>query len=63
MNNFGIDAPIEIRLVCENGYVNLFYEYADITFNDGTKEHINNEIPEIVSYSGGKDYWGSQHVV
>lgn len=63
MNNFDVDAPIEIRLVCENGYVNLSYEYADITFNDGIKEHIDNEIQEIVSYSGGKDYWGSQHAV
>lgn len=63
MNNFGVDAPIEIKLVCENGYVNLSYEYADITFADGTTEHIDNRVQQIVSYSGGKDYWGSQHVV
>lgn len=63
MNNFGVDAPIEIRLVCENGYVNLSYEFADITFSDGTKEHIENHNQKIVSYSGGKDYWGTQHAV
>ena len=63
MNNFGVDAPIEIKLVCENGYVNLSYEFADITFSDGTKEHIENHNQKIVSYSGGKDYWGTQHAV
>ena len=63
MNNFGADAPIEIKLVCENGYVNLSYEFADITFSDGTKEHIENHNQKIVSYSGGKDYWGTQHAV
>ena len=63
MNNFGIDAPIEIKLVCENGYVNLSYEFADITFNSGETEHIDNCKQKIVSYTGGKDYWGTQHAV
>lgn len=63
MNNFGVDAPIEIKLVCENGYVNLSYEFADIKFNNGETEHIENSNQKIVSYTGGKDYWGTQHAV
>lgn len=63
MNNFGVNAPIEIKLVCENGYVNLSYEFADIKFNNGETEHIENSNQKIVSYTGGKDYWGTQHAV
>lgn len=63
MNNFATNAPIEIKLVCENGYVNLSYEYADIIFNNGSMEHIVNNKQRIVSYTGGKDYWGTQHAV
>ena len=63
MNNFGVDAPIEIKLVCENGYVNLSYDFADIKFFDGTEEHIENHNQKIASYTGGKDYWGTMHAV
>lgn len=63
MNNYLIDEPIEIRLLCENGAARLSYDEAFITYNDGTTEYIKNEPQQIVSYTGGKPYWGSQHAV
>lgn len=63
MNNYLIDEPIEIRLLCENGTVRLSYDDALITYNDGSVECVQNEPQKIVSYTGGKPYWGSQHAV
>ncbi len=63
MNNYFVDEPIEIRLVCENGTARLSYEEAVINYNDGTVETVQNQPQEIVSYSGGKSYWGTQHAV
>ncbi len=63
MNNYIVDEPIEIRLVCENGTARLSYEEAVINYNDGTVETVQNQPQEIVSYSGGKSYWGTQHAV
>lgn len=63
MNNYLIDEPIEIRLYCENGTVRLSYDDAIITYNDGVTETIVNQPQKIVSYGGGKEYWGFQHVV
>ena len=63
MNNYLIDEPIEIRLYCENGKATLSYDEATITYNDGTTETVDNHPQNIVKYSGGKDYWGSQHAV
>ncbi len=63
MNNYLIDEPIEIRLLCENGAARLSYDEAFITYNDGTTEYVKNEPQQIVSYTGGKPYWGSQHAV
>ena len=62
MNNYGCDEPIEIRLLCENGKVTLTYDDAYITYNDGTKEEIHPD-PVKHDYGGGKDYWGSMHIV
>lgn len=31
--------------------------------NDGTVETVKNQPQEIVSYTGGKPYWGYQHAV
>ena len=63
MNNYFIDEPIEIRLYCENGTARLSYDQAIISYNDGTVEQTENHPQKIVSYSGGKDYWGTQHAV
>ena len=63
MNNYLIDEPIEIRLLCENGKATFSYDKAVIEYNDGRVEKVNNMPQKIVSYSGGKDYWGTQHAV
>lgn len=63
MNNYFIDEPIEIRLVCENGKVVFSYDRAEISYYDGTFEAVNNMPQKMVSYTGGKDYWGTQHAV
>ncbi|MDO4743176.1 MAG: Gfo/Idh/MocA family oxidoreductase [bacterium] len=63
MNNYLMDEPIEIRLACENGTVRLSYDEAIINYNDGTVEAVKNQPQKIVSYTGGKPYWGTQHAV
>ena len=63
MNNYFIDEPIEIRLLCENGKARFSYDEAVIEYNDGTVETVKNHPQKIVSYTGGKDYWGTQHAV
>ena len=63
MNNYAVDEPIEIRMVCENGTVRLSYDDVIITYNDGTVEQEVNHPQEFVAYSGGKPYWGSQHAM
>lgn len=62
-NNYLIDEPIEIRLLCEKGSVVFSYEDATITYQDGTEERIKNIHQDLVAYSGGADYWGLQHAV
>ena len=61
MNNYLVDEPIEIRLVCENGKATFSYVDAKIEYNDGRVETIENIPDNIASYSGGKDYWGLKH--
>lgn len=63
MNNYLVNEPIEIRLVCENGTVRLSYDEAVISYQDGTIEQVKNQPQHIVSYTGGKEYWGMQHAV
>lgn len=63
MNNYLINEPIEIRLYCENGKAVFSYDEATITYNDGVVETVKNSPQRIVSYTGGKDYWGRQHAV
>ncbi len=62
MNNYFVDEPIEIRLLCENGNAIFSYDKAEITYNDGTVEVEENNMITI-EYDGGKDYWGNCHVV
>ena len=62
-NNYPCDEPIEIRLVCDNGKAVFSYEYAELTYNDGTVERVTNQPQKIVTYSNGKEYWGLQHAV
>ncbi len=63
MNNYCVDEPIEIRLVCENGTARISYDDAVIYYNDGSIETVKNEPQTLVSYSGGKEYWGFQHAL
>ena len=63
MNNYPVDEPIELRLVCEHGTARLSYDEAVISYEDGTVEAVKNRPQQIVSYTGGKPYWGSQHAV
>lgn len=63
MNNYLVDEPIEIRLICENGTACLSYDEAVIKYKDGTIETVRNQPQKIVSYTGGKPYWGTQHAV
>lgn len=63
MNNYLVNEPIEIRLLCENGTARLSYDEAVISYQDGTTEQVKNKPQHIVSYTGGKEYWGMQHAV
>lgn len=63
MNNYLVDEPIEIRLLCENGKAIFSYDHAVITYSDGTVETADNKPDDMFKYSGGKDYWGFQHAV
>ena len=63
MNNYLVDEPIEIRLLCENGTARLSYDEAVIHYADQRVEAVKNQPQKIVSYTGGKPYWGSQHAV
>jgi len=59
-NNYAIDEPIEIKMVCENAKVVFGYDDAYIYYNDGTVEEAHQGENE--NYEGGKDYWGFQHI-
>lgn len=61
MNNYGCDEPIEIRLFCEKGKVELTYNDAYIRYSDGEECHVRQTEDTLV-YEGGKDYWGFQHI-
>ncbi len=63
MNNYLINEPIEIRLLCENGKATFSYTHAKIEYDDGTTEEVDNHPQKLVTYSSGKEYWGSQHAV
>ena len=63
MNNYLIDEPIEIRLLCENGKATFSYDKAVVEYKDGTIETAQNNPQDMFKYSGGKDYWGHQHAV
>ena len=62
-NNYLIDEPIEIKLICENGKVTFSYDNAIIEYSDGTVETAQNNYEDMFKYSGGKVYWGFQHAV
>ncbi len=61
MNNYFVDEPIEIRLLCENGNAVFSYDKAVIEYVDGTSETVYNNTDDCANYSGGKDYWGFKH--
>jgi len=63
MNNYLVDEPIEVRLLCENGNARFSYKEAVITYKNGVTETVHNQPQKIVSYTGGKEYWGTQHAV
>lgn len=63
MNHYMCNDPIQIKMICENGKAVLSYGEATITYDNGEVEHVDNVPQKMVSYSGGKDYWGTQHAV
>ena len=63
MNNYLVDEPIEIRLYCEKGNVIFSYDKAEIFYNDGRVETVLNQVDDVLSQSGGKEYWGFKHNV
>lgn len=63
MNNYLVNEPVEIRLQCQHGKVVYTKKEAVITYDDGTVESMKSKPQEIVSYSGGASYWGTQHAV
>lgn len=63
MNNYLVNEPIEIRLLCENGNAIFSYNHAKIVYNDGTSEEVDNQPQRLVTYTDGKEYWGLQHAV
>jgi len=63
MNNYFVDEPIEIRLYCENGTAIFSYDNAVINYNDGRVETVENQIDDVLTQSGGKEYWGFKHNV
>lgn len=63
MNNYFVDEPIEIRLLCENGNAIFSYDKATIDYLDGTSETVYNNTDDCVNYTGGKEYWGFKHSI
>ncbi len=63
MNNYFVDEPIEIRLYCENGTAIFSYDNAVINYNDGRVETVENQTDDVLTQSGGKEYWGFKHNV
>lgn len=63
MNNYLVDEPIEIRLCCEKGNVIFSYDKAEIVYDDGRVETVINQTDDILTQSGGKEYWGFKHNV
>lgn len=63
MNNYFVDEPIEIRLYCENGTAIFSYDKAVIEYNDGRIETVENQTDDVLTQSGGKEYWGFKHNV
>jgi predicted dehydrogenase len=61
MNNYLCNEPIEIRVLCEKGRAILSYDDVTVLYHDGTVEREKNHPQKIVSYTSGKDYWGTQH--
>ncbi len=62
-NNYFVDEPIEIRLVCEHGTATISYEECRIQYANGEEEYVKNEPQTKIQYGGGKSYWGTQHAV
>lgn len=63
MNNYFVDEPIEIRLLCEKGNAIFSYDKATIEYLDGTEETVYNNTDDCVNYTGGKEYWGFKHSI
>lgn len=60
MNNYAINEPIEIKMVCEKGQVTFGYNDAYILYNDGKLEEAHQEDAKLGK--DGKEYWGYQHI-
>ena len=55
------DEPISLRISCENGYVTLIGDNAEVVYNDGRKKIAGADIKAQQLYSM-KSYWGVSHI-
>ena len=55
-NNYQIDAPIELEIICEKAVIKL-QDKLTIKYSDGTVE----QVEETDKATGGKTYWGCGH--
>jgi len=55
------DEPASLRISCENGYVSLIGDDAEVVYNDGRKKTAGADIEAQKLYSM-KSYWGVSHV-
>ena len=53
--------PVTLRITCENGYISLIGEDAEIVYNDGRKKVAGADIKAQQLY-GMKSYWGVSHI-
>ena len=60
MNNYFVNEPIEIRLLCENGNAIFSYDKAVIEYNNGETETTEKQ-DNTLNLIGGKTYWGYNH--
>lgn len=62
INYYGYDAPVEIEIHCENGFVKMEADKAMIHFKDGRQLIADKDPNESFDYGNIKSYWGVSHV-
>ncbi len=62
INYYGYDAPVEIELHCEKGFVKMEGDKAVVRFKDGRQLIADKDPKESFNYGNVKSYWGVSHV-